>query len=116
MTKMPPAHGAELGDVVLVLFPDSDLRTAKRRPALVVQAGGPEAGLPQLIVAMITSRVFRSGLDPHPHRCVAPNEAVERTTGSHSLAVAAHRQRQTSPARTLVNRAASGLASGVLLW
>jgi mRNA-degrading endonuclease toxin of MazEF toxin-antitoxin module len=28
----------ERGDVVLVLFPDSNLRTAKRRPALVVQA------------------------------------------------------------------------------
>jgi mRNA interferase MazF len=26
------------GDVVLVLFPDSNLQTAKRRPALVVQA------------------------------------------------------------------------------
>lgn len=26
------------GDVVLVLFPDSNLRTAKRRPALIVQA------------------------------------------------------------------------------
>ncbi|MEG5089307.1 hypothetical protein QUB21_24075 [Microcoleus sp. AT9b-C4] len=26
------------GDVVLVLFPSSDLRTAKRRPALIVQA------------------------------------------------------------------------------
>lgn len=26
------------GDVVLVLFPDSNLLTAKRRPALVVQA------------------------------------------------------------------------------
>ena len=25
------------GDVVLVLYPDSNLRTAKRRPALVVQ-------------------------------------------------------------------------------
>jgi YgiT-type zinc finger domain-containing protein len=25
------------GDVVLVLFPNSDLRTAKRRPALVLQ-------------------------------------------------------------------------------
>jgi len=30
------------GDVVLVLFPDSNLRTAKRRPALVVQAEGIE--------------------------------------------------------------------------
>ena len=27
----------EHGDVVLVLFPNSDLRTAKRRPALVIQ-------------------------------------------------------------------------------
>lgn len=26
----------EHGDVVLVLFPNSDLRTAKRRPALVI--------------------------------------------------------------------------------
>jgi mRNA interferase MazF len=26
------------GDVVLILFPDSNLRTSKRRPALVVQA------------------------------------------------------------------------------
>ncbi len=26
------------GDIVLVLFPDSNLRTTKRRPALIVQA------------------------------------------------------------------------------
>jgi mRNA interferase MazF len=44
-----------------VLFPHSDLRTAKRRSALVVQADGLETGLPQLIVAMITSRMFRAG-------------------------------------------------------
>ena len=37
------------GDVVLVLFPDSNLRTAKRRPALVVQADDLRTGLPQLI-------------------------------------------------------------------
>ena len=29
------------GDVVLVLFPNSDLRTAKRRPALVLQRDSP---------------------------------------------------------------------------
>jgi mRNA interferase MazF len=33
------------GDVVLVLFPDSNLVTAKRRPALVVQADGLRTGL-----------------------------------------------------------------------
>ncbi len=41
------------GDVVLVLFPESNLRTAKRRPALVVQAEQLGTGLAQTIVAMI---------------------------------------------------------------
>jgi hypothetical protein len=35
------------GDVVLVLFPDSNLRTAKRRPALIIQADDLNTGLPQ---------------------------------------------------------------------
>ena len=48
------------GDVVLVLFPHSNLRTAKPRPALVVQADNIQTGLPQVIVAMITSRMFRA--------------------------------------------------------
>ncbi len=48
------------GDIVLVLFPNSDLRTAKRRPALVVQADDLETGLPQLIVAMISSNLKRA--------------------------------------------------------
>jgi len=38
-------------DVVLVLFPNSDLRTAKMRPALIVQADGLNTGLPQLVVS-----------------------------------------------------------------
>ena len=53
------------GDVVLVLFPDSNLVTAKRRPALVVQADRLKTGLAQTIVAMITSNLSRSG---HPSR------------------------------------------------
>jgi mRNA interferase MazF len=53
------------GDVVLVLFPDSNLRTSKRRPALIVQADGLESGLPQTVVAMITSNIARAG---HPSR------------------------------------------------
>jgi mRNA interferase MazF len=48
------------GDVVLVLFPDSNLRTAKRRPALVVQANNLNTGLKQTIVAMITSNMSRA--------------------------------------------------------
>ncbi len=49
------------GEVVLVLYPDSNLRTAKRRPALVVQADNLQTGLPQTIVAMITSNMARAG-------------------------------------------------------
>ena len=45
------------GDVVLVLFPDSNLRTSKRRPALVVQADQLGTELSQTIVAMITSNI-----------------------------------------------------------
>jgi mRNA interferase MazF len=53
------------GDVVLVLFPNSDLRTARRRPVLVVQADQLGTGLPQVVVAMISSNLARSG---HPSR------------------------------------------------
>jgi mRNA interferase MazF len=53
------------GEVVLVIFPDSNLRTAKRRPALVVQANNLATGLSQTIVAMITSNLARAG---HPSR------------------------------------------------
>ena len=53
------------GDVVLVLFPESNLVTAKRRPALVVQADNLGTGLAQTLVAMITSNPARAG---HPSR------------------------------------------------
>ena len=49
------------GDVVLVIYPDSTLKTYKLRPALVVQADGLATGLPQHIVAMITSNLTRMG-------------------------------------------------------
>jgi mRNA interferase MazF len=54
---MPP----DRGDVVLVLFPESNLRTAKRRPALVVQNDNLATGLSQTVVAMITSNMTRAG-------------------------------------------------------
>jgi mRNA interferase MazF len=53
------------GDVVLVSYPDSNQRTAKRRPPLVVQADQLGTTLPQTIVAMITSNMARAG---HPSR------------------------------------------------
>jgi mRNA interferase MazF len=63
----PPKASYKRGDVVLVLYPHSDLRTAKTRPVLIVQADNLHTGLSQVIVAMITSRLFRAN---HPSRVV----------------------------------------------
>lgn len=65
MTMTTPRPACKRGDVVLVLYTHSNLRTAKTRPALVVQADGLQTGLAQVIVAMITGRTFRGG---HPSR------------------------------------------------
>jgi mRNA interferase MazF len=62
---MPTVASFRRGDTVLVLFPNADLRTAKLRPALVVQADQLNTGIPQIIVEMITSRLDRAG---HPSR------------------------------------------------
>ena len=67
---MPPKPSYNRGDVVLVLYPNSDLRTAKTScplDNLIVQADNLQTGLPQVIVAMITSRLFRAN---HPSRVV----------------------------------------------
>lgn len=53
------------GDIVLVYFPHSDLYTIKLRPALVVQADHLDTGIAQVVVAMISSNLYRSG---HPSR------------------------------------------------
>lgn len=74
MTITTPTPVYKRGDVVLVLFPNSNLQTAKRRPALVVQADNLQTGLSQLIVAMITSRVFRAN---HPSRVMVQPTTVE---------------------------------------
>ena len=68
-TMTQPKQTYKRGDVALVLFPHSDLRTAKTRPALVVQADNLQTGLPQVIVAMITSRMLRAA--PEPCYCPA---------------------------------------------
>lgn len=62
---MPPKPVYRRGDVALVLFPHTDLRAAKTRPALIVQADALRTGLSQVIVAMITSNLARAG---HPSR------------------------------------------------
>jgi mRNA interferase MazF len=73
------------GDVVLVLFPDSNLRTAKRRPALVVQQDNLQTGLSQTIVAMISSNMARAG---HPSRVTVLQASPEgRQMGIHTDSV-----------------------------
>jgi mRNA interferase MazF len=62
------------GNVVLVLYPNSDLKTAKRRPALVVQRDELKTGLPQTILAMITSNMMRA---THPSRVTVLISTVE---------------------------------------
>jgi len=49
------------GDVVLVVFPNSNLRSFKKRPALIVQDETVHTGLPQRVVACITSNMARTG-------------------------------------------------------
>ena len=67
------------GEVILVLFPNSDLRTAKRRPALVIQREDLASGLPQTIVAMISTNLARLG---HPSRVfVSVNSAEGHAAG-----------------------------------
>ncbi|MCK6620664.1 MAG: type II toxin-antitoxin system PemK/MazF family toxin [Calditrichaceae bacterium] len=64
---MQPNPAYKRGDVILVLFPHSNLSTAKTRPALIVQADNLQTGLSQVIVAMISSKMFRAN---HPSRVV----------------------------------------------
>src|SRR5436853_3772396 len=59
--KPPSTMKTRRGDVVLVLFPNSDLRTAKRRPALILQRDKLGGGLPQTIIAMISTNLARRG-------------------------------------------------------
>jgi mRNA interferase MazF len=62
-TMTQPKPTVNRGDIALVLFPNSNLSSAKTRPALIVQADDLQTGLPQIIVAMITSQMSRVG---HP--------------------------------------------------
>lgn len=64
---MQPNPAYKRGDVILVLFPHSNLSTAKTRPALIVQTDNLQTGLSQVIVAMISSKMFRAN---HPSRVV----------------------------------------------
>ncbi len=51
------ADAGSHGGGVHVFYSDSNMRTVKRRPALVVQADNPQTGLPQVILAVISSNL-----------------------------------------------------------
>jgi mRNA interferase MazF len=73
-TMTQPKLTLNRGDVVLVLFPNSTLSSAKTRPALIIQADELQTGLPQVIVAMITSQMSRAG---HPSRVTILLNSIE---------------------------------------
>ncbi len=64
-TMMRKKPNYKRGDVVLVRFPDSNLLSTTARPGVIVQADNLQTGLPQVVVAMITSKMFRAN---HPSR------------------------------------------------
>jgi len=59
MTQLKPT--VNRGNVVLVLFPNSNLTSAKTRPVLILHADNLQTGLSQIIVAMIISQMSRAG-------------------------------------------------------
>lgn len=61
MTTTQPKPTFKRGDVVLVLFPNSNLISSKTRPALIVQSDDLQTELAQIVVAMITSQMLRAG-------------------------------------------------------
>ena len=94
------------GDIVLVMFPDSDLRTAKLRPALVVQANNLNSGLAQTVVTMISSNLRRAG---HPSRVqIQIASPAGKQTGLHADSVIL-----TDNMRTVLD---SGIRQKIGVW
>ncbi|MDI6791308.1 MAG: type II toxin-antitoxin system PemK/MazF family toxin [bacterium] len=62
------------GDVILTLFPNADLVTAKKRPAVIVQATGLNTGLPQIVICAITTNFARRG---QPFRLFVAKDSPE---------------------------------------
>ena len=54
---MPSTTPYKRGDIVLVLFPFTDLTSSKRRPALVVSPDPFNDGMQDVVLAAITSQI-----------------------------------------------------------
>ena len=70
----PSKTGPKRGDVVLVPFPNSDMRTAKLRPAMIVQANDLATGLSQIILVMVSTNLSRVG---HRYRVLIETNSDE---------------------------------------
>jgi mRNA interferase MazF len=73
MPNYPAKSDIGRGDVVLIPFPNSDLKTTKLRPAIIVQSDDLRTGLSQTVLAMI-SNLSRTG---HPSRVLIRTAAIE---------------------------------------
>ena len=58
--KQLSTNKIERGVVVLVPFPNSDLQTAKMRPALIIQADDLATNLAQIVLVMVSSNLQRA--------------------------------------------------------
>ncbi len=54
---MPTTTTCNFGDVVLVSFPFTNLRTTKKRPAVVISDAAYQQGRPDVILMVITSQI-----------------------------------------------------------
>lgn len=63
MTRQEPSY--KRGDVILSRLAQSNKHSGKLRPGVIVQADNLQTGLPQLVVATITSNLHRAY---HPSR------------------------------------------------
>lgn len=79
LQNLPSTPKLKRGDVILVPFPNSNLQSAKVRPALIVQADNLNTGLPQVVVSMISSNLTRAG---HPSRVlISPSTPAGSQSG-----------------------------------
>ncbi len=86
------------GDVILVRYPDSNLTTFKKRPALVVQADDTPTGLSQRIIACITSNLGRAGRIPAAkHGRLLPDARLPPPCSLPAAAEAVPRRRHSIP-------------------
>lgn len=62
------------GDIALVIFPNSDLTTGKKRPVIIVDSDDLDSGLCQRIVAMVSTNLKRAN---HPSRILIRLDSEE---------------------------------------